>query len=89
MQRIVINDCYGGFGLSDAAHAELQVTPAEGYNISRDDARLIACIEKLGSEAASAPYAELKIVEIPDGVSWEIKEYDGNEWVAEAHRTWR
>jgi len=30
----------------------------------------------------------LKIVDIPDGVEWEIEEYDGMEWVAEKHRTW-
>jgi hypothetical protein len=29
------------------------------------------------------------VVEIPDGVEWEIAEYDGLEWVAEKHRTWR
>jgi hypothetical protein len=28
-------------------------------------------------------------VDIPDDVKWEIEEYDGNEWVAEVHRTWR
>ena len=30
----------------------------------------------------------LKIIEIPDDVDWIIEEYDGNEWVAEKHRTW-
>jgi hypothetical protein len=30
----------------------------------------------------------LKVVEIPDGVKWQIEEYDGSEWVAEKHRTW-
>ena len=27
-------------------------------------------------------------VSIPDDVEWQIEEYDGMEWVAEAHRTW-
>jgi len=31
----------------------------------------------------------LAIVEIPDDVEYTIEEYDGNEHVAEAHRTWR
>ena len=35
---------------------------------------------------------KLKIVEIPDDVpedGWTIQDYDGKEWVAEKHRTWR
>jgi hypothetical protein len=30
----------------------------------------------------------LKIVEVPADVEWVIDVYDGNEHVAEAHRTW-
>jgi hypothetical protein len=33
-------------------------------------------------------HAELKVVDVPDDVDWEIGEYDGTEWVAEKHRTW-
>jgi len=33
-------------------------------------------------------YSELKVVEIPDDVKWQLEEYDGLEWVAEKHRTW-
>jgi hypothetical protein len=29
------------------------------------------------------------VVTIPDDVAWTIEEYDGNEWVAEVHRTWK
>lgn len=54
----------------------------------RDDLDLISLVEELG-EKANGDCAELKILEIPDDVEWEIKEYDGNEWVAEIHRTWR
>ncbi|MEW8048917.1 MAG: hypothetical protein AB2792_19940 [Candidatus Thiodiazotropha sp.] len=56
-------------------------------NVERDDPLLIQVVEKLGKEA-SGLCAKLKIVEIPDGVDWEIDEYDGNEHVAECHRTW-
>jgi hypothetical protein len=37
---------------------------------------------------ANGSFSRLKIVEIPDGVEWTIQEFDGNEWVAEKHRTW-
>ena len=33
-------------------------------------------------------YAELKIVEVPDDVVWEIDEYDGLESISEVHRRW-
>lgn len=49
---------------------------------------LVECVEALG-EAANGAHAKLAVVEIPDGVQWEIDEYDGLEWVAETHRTWR
>jgi hypothetical protein len=30
----------------------------------------------------------IKVITIPDGIEWEIKEYDGLEHIAEKHRTW-
>ena len=56
-------------------------------SVARDDADLIAVVEQLG-EKASGSCASLKVVEIPGGINWEIEEYDGNEWVAEAHARW-
>lgn len=56
-------------------------------DIPRDDPDLIAVVEQLGIEA-NGRFAELRVVEIPDDVDWEIAEYDGSEWVAEKHRTW-
>lgn len=55
--------------------------------IPRDDPVLVEIVEKLAN-VASGSCANLVVVEIPDGVDWEIQEYDGNEWVAEKHRTW-
>lgn len=56
-----------------------------GYN--RSDLLLVEAVEKLGT-AANGECAKLRVVEIPDGVEWEIDEYDGNEHIAEKHRTW-
>ena len=59
------------------------------YDIEdRTDAALVQVVEELG-ELANGPHAQLKVVEIPDDVKWQIEEYDGSEWVAEQHRTWR
>jgi hypothetical protein len=54
---------------------------------NRSDPLLIQVIEEL-ADKASGPCSSLKIVEVPDDIKWEIQEYDGKEWVAEAHRTW-
>jgi hypothetical protein len=57
-------------------------------DVPRDDPFLVQAVEELG-KLADGNYAQLKIVEVPDGVNWYIEEYDGSEWVAERHQTWR
>lgn len=114
--KIVINSCYGGFGLSDKAieyYGELKnlglikkkgkYFNLAGYDwyvgevndenffheksIDRNDLDLIRVVEELGKES-NGKYSELKIVEVPDDIEWEIDEYDGCESVAEKHRVW-
>lgn len=110
LKKVVVNKCYGGYGLSEETlhflwkHKQPDVLAVMakwpdkslmelGYQVEkavpRDDALLVAAVETLGSEKASDSMAKLEIVEIPSDVDWEIEEYDGSEWVAEAHRTWR
>lgn len=151
MQEIVINNCFGGFGLSHKAvmrYAELKgiklypffdditkkvyggratldnpevmvsyaLVPEDEFKkveaeeqakpisperfeksnalyfsereIERTDPILIQVIRGLRGKANSR-FSELKIIKIPNDVEWEIEEYDGSEWVAEKHRTWR
>jgi hypothetical protein len=91
--KIAINTCYGGFGLSELALIEYKrrANVADhyffDYDIARDDPNLIDIVEEWG-QAACSRYSDLRIVEIPDDVEWQIEEYDGMEWVAEKHRTW-
>jgi len=113
--KVVINKCFGGFGLSDRAihwlrgkrceWAQAVVLIGEPWpdgevsdffgedqnrlppDVPRTDHHLVRVVEELG-EAADGCHAHLKIVEVPEGVEWHIEEYDGVEWVAEAHRTW-
>lgn len=92
MTKIVINVCHGGFSLSEAAQAryrELAGVPVAEFRweLDRSDPHLVQTVLELG-ELANGRYANLKVVEIPSDVTWTICEYDGMEWVAEAHRTW-
>lgn len=54
----------------------------------RTDPLVVRVVEELGSEAASGRFAELKVVEVPDGVDWEIDDYDGMETVRERSASW-
>lgn len=92
MTQIVINVCHGGFSLSEQAQAryrELAGVPVAEFvwELDRSDPHLVKTVLELG-ELADGRYAELKVVTIPDDVEWTVHEYDGAEWIAEAHRTW-
>ena len=142
--KVVVNKCYGGFGISELAEVEYaklcgfdlfryeqvkfkysdgcvlykKIDPLQkakglcsftfkkdygdsfsefpdgedngyfyGRNIYRSDPNLVKIIESLG-EKANGYCAELVVVEIPDGVEYEISEYDGFESIHEVHRSW-
>jgi len=120
--KIIINVCFGGFGLSNEAFnwlvqnkgwritdysddggyvdptAEIVRNRYHGgteycYSSTLDDdvvrqhPDVIEAVEILGGRA-DGDFAELKVVDIPDDIEWEIKYYDGNEHIAEKHRTW-
>lgn len=89
--KVVINGCYGGFGLSELAKKLLKEKGCffkyDWRDIKRSDPGLVEVVELLG-EAADGPHASLHVVEIPDDVDWEIDEYDGWEKVVERHKSW-
>jgi hypothetical protein len=93
VRYVVINSDYGGFSLSEEAEARYKamagITDESWWyaDVERDDPYLVQIVREMGADA-NGKYATLKIVEIPGDVEWEIAEYDGNEWVAEKHRTW-
>ncbi len=96
MTKIVYNNCFGGFGLSEDAilrYAEITglkntdakgvVDPWDGWGgdaIDRADPSLVQVVEELG-EAANGRSAALRIVELPAGTLYRIDEYDGSESV--------
>ena len=53
----------------------------------RSNTDLIKVVESMGKEA-NGYCASLQVTEIPDGVDFEIDEYDGFESIHEKHRSW-
>lgn len=70
--KFAINTCYGGYGLAPEYN--------EYEAMERNDPRLIAKIEEVGTEAISDKYAKITLVFVPDeATDWELDEYDGYE----------
>ena len=77
--KLVINKCYGGFGLSDWAMEQLGINVY--YDIDRTDSRLVELVENFPKKVDNF-YSNLIVVSIPDtSTDWEIDEYDGLETV--------
>lgn len=70
---------------------EIQIHNGQWFNplsdLARNDEILVRVVEELG-EAANGDLAKLKIVEIPDGVEWELGIRNGKEIILEKHRSW-
>lgn len=88
--KVVVNRCFGGYQLSKKAYEFLGLE-WDGWGIGlkedRTNPKLVECVETLGEDANGAA-GELEVVEIPDGVDYEISEYDGVETIHERHRSW-
>ena len=78
--KIVVNKCYGGFGLSKEAMDMLgKDNEYEYYEDDRTSPALIEVVEKLGNKA-NGNFAKLTIIEIPDeATDYDISYYDGME----------
>ena len=87
--KIVINRCFGRFGLSPKAFVMLNElgykyshnSEFEGDYHMRANSDLIDIVEQLGNNA-NGLCSRLKIIEIPDNATdWRIMNYDGDEEV--------
>ena len=90
--KVVINKCYGGFGISQECLKLYNKLSGKNekydFGLERHDPNLIKAIEELGIEKARDGLAKLKIVEIPDGKEYDIEEYDGFEHIHEKVEIW-
>lgn len=84
-RKVVYNNCYGGFGLSDKA-IELGRVLSGDINWTEPDCRhdpiLVQVVEQLGEEVNSR-HADLRIKEVRG--KYRIDYYDGYETVIEPH----
>lgn len=79
MMKMVLNKCYGGFGLSTEAREALGLD--WDSDLDRTDARLVEMVEA-DPEAVCCSYSELQVVSIPEeATDYHIDEYDGFESV--------
>lgn len=58
------------------------------FDNDRSNYLLVEAVSKL-KDKANGLYSELKVIEIPDDIEWKIFASNGEEWIAEKHRTWR
>lgn len=78
--KIIINECYGGFGISNYARKYLGIDK-DTYvsdNDLRTNPRLIELLERKGSDKVASKYAKLSVKEFSEPY-YHICEYDGNE----------
>ena len=81
MKKVLINNCYGGFGFSNEFISHIKTL---GINvIERDTPEVVEEAIKFGLDKASGCYSELIVEEIPDGAYYCIDEYDGLESISE------
>ena len=88
--KVVTNNCYGGFSLSEEALTLLQqLKKGKGIDISkvsvyldnkiqRHDPDLVYVVEKLGTKRASGECAELIVEKLYNHI-YRIEDYDGLE----------
>jgi len=92
MTKVVINKCYGGFGITKKClklYNKLSGKKEEyDFDIERHDPFLIKAIEQLGEKESSDACANLRIITIPDGEEYEIDEYDGIETIHKKVDNW-
>lgn len=86
--KIVINSCYGGFGVSEEGNKLLKEWGVLLNDVDRDSPHLVKLVEVLGDKV-NDEFSRLKIIEIPDDTQWEVGEYDGAEYVYDKRFFWK
>ena len=87
--KIILKQCFGGFGVSDEAMERLGLIELDEENL-RTNPELISAIES--GEDVNDDYSELAVINIPDAATdYYVDEYDGLEtliYVVEGKLYW-
>ena len=81
--KVIANKCFGGFSINDRTSMKLGIGNYDADKLRTND-ELIRMIEN--GENVNGLSADLEIIEVPDGVEWEVEDYDGLEHIVEKHR---
>lgn len=82
--KVVINNCYGGFNVSQKVFEYLDKVGAPKHidemylDDNRNEPYLVEAVETLGEEA-NGSHSKLFVVEWPSFLPYKIEEYDGWE----------
>lgn len=89
MKKILINECFGGFGFSEefVDHCtSIGLLPIDQYSENlRDNQAIVNEAIKFGLKRASGYCADLVVEAIDSRLEYSIHEYDGSEYI---DQTW-
>ncbi|MGI6612256.1 MAG: hypothetical protein ACOX0Z_01610 [Candidatus Nanosyncoccaceae bacterium] len=95
-ERVIINNCYGSYGMSNRFLQELAeikggdfdegcIILPDGQELYPEDLRMdqdaLALLESRGLAYANTGSSRLNVVEIPQGMKYQIHEHDGGETI--------
>jgi hypothetical protein len=97
MQVVINTKQFGTFSISKKAieyiqkkiklKKDKQSISCYAFDCDRSNPLLIEAVKKFKNEA-NGLYCELKIVEIPDDIEWQVFAVNGVEVIREKHRVW-
>ena len=81
--RVLYNEGYGGFRLSEGVCERIGDKTLRGYNVARHDPTVLAAVDEVGLEAAAGVASNLQVKQLEAGDWYQIQAYDGAESVHE------
>ena len=72
----------------DAQYHDDEEFPIQQWWIPRDDPDLVSVVQQIPEDEGIVG-TDLRVIEIPDGIEWQIEEWDGSEFIVDKNRIWR
>lgn len=85
--KIVLNKNFGGFGITKAVYKKMRelfwLDEKQTDELTRTDEKFVKAVEECEKKGTSG---DLRVIEIPDDMDWDIFDYDGYEYVYDVNR---